>query len=102
MYLSSQRIQRVLYHMMMYAAAVEYHAMCVSPQAFLIDQPNGAVEFVGNRTECALLMLLRLWKMDYAEVRKAWAARVVGVSLDLFGWRLSCCAVRIGIWTTKH
>ncbi|MEW5311473.1 MAG: hypothetical protein WDW38_003186 [Sanguina aurantia] len=53
--------------------------IALSSKAFLIDQPNGSVEFVGNRTECALLMLLRVWKMDYAEVRKAWAARVVGV-----------------------
>lgn len=38
-------------------------------QAFLIEHGEGeAVEFVGNRTECALLMLLRRLGIDYTAV----------------------------------
>ena len=40
-------------------------------QAFLIERNNEAVEFVGNRTECVLLMLLRAWGVSYEELRAA-------------------------------
>lgn len=30
---------------------------------------KGTIEFVGNRTECALLMLLRDWGGSYKEIR---------------------------------
>ncbi|KAL6763493.1 plasma membrane calcium-transporting ATPase [Haematococcus lacustris] len=39
-------------------------------KAFLIDQPGGATDFVGNRTECALLVLLRKLGIDYNVVRE--------------------------------
>jgi Ca2+-transporting ATPase len=45
--------------------------LCVLPQAFLIDEADGKITFVGNRTECALLMLLRKWGIDYKEVHAA-------------------------------
>lgn len=49
-------------------------------QAFLVDTPEGAVDFVGNSTECALLMLMRSWGEDYEKVRKANEKNVVKVS----------------------
>ena len=41
--------------------------------------PKTTVEFVGNRTECALLMMLRAWgpKSDYRALRAANAPRVL-------------------------
>lgn len=44
--------------------------IAVNSKAFLILQPNESVEFVGNRTECALLMLLRKLGHDYAQIRE--------------------------------
>lgn len=38
-------------------------------QAFLISHEKAATEFVGNRTECALLMLLRGWGVSYEVLR---------------------------------
>lgn len=34
-----------------------------------MEQPDNTVGFVGNRTECALLMMLRKWDITYKEVR---------------------------------
>ena len=48
-------------------------------QAFLIEHDANAVEFVGNRTECALLMLLRAWGLRYDAVRNERRAEVVQV-----------------------
>ncbi len=42
--------------------------VCVG-QAFLIEHDENAVEFAGNRTECALLMLLRGWGIKYDAIR---------------------------------
>ena len=43
-------------------------------QAFLIiKEPVG---FVGNRTECALLMMLRGWGLDYKAIRDEHASSV--------------------------
>ncbi|GIL92663.1 hypothetical protein Vretimale_19460 [Volvox reticuliferus] len=39
-------------------------------KAFLVDQDNGTVDFVGNRTECALLILLRKLGFDYKQIRE--------------------------------
>jgi hypothetical protein len=33
-------------------------------QAFLIENDKENVDFVGNRTECALLMMLRKWEVS--------------------------------------
>ena len=38
-------------------------------QAFLISHEKAATEFVGNRTECALLVLLRGWGVSYEVLR---------------------------------
>lgn len=45
-------------------------ASCTA-QAFLIENEDGKVDFVGNRTECALLMMLRKWGASYKEIRTA-------------------------------
>ena len=37
-------------------------------QAFLVEGEN-EVGFVGNRTDCALLMLLRSWNDSYKDIR---------------------------------
>ena len=38
-------------------------------QAFLIEKDVGSIDLVGNRTEGALLMLLRGWGRNYKTVR---------------------------------
>lgn len=48
-------------------------------QAFLIEHDANAVEFMGNRTECALLMLLRAWGLRYEAVRNEHRAEVFQV-----------------------
>ena len=39
-------------------------------QAFLIEHDEDTVDFVGNRTDCALLMLLRSWGASYEDMRE--------------------------------
>lgn len=39
-------------------------------QAFLIEHDSDTVDFVGNRTDCALLMLLRAWGVRYEALRE--------------------------------
>ncbi|BDA43546.1 probable calcium-transporting ATPase 11, plasma membrane-t [Coccomyxa sp. Obi] len=41
----------------------------LNSKAFLIEHDENAVEFAGNRTECALLMLLRGWGIKYDAIR---------------------------------
>ena len=48
-------------------------------QAFLIEHDKDTIEFVGNRTECALLMLQRKWLISYKDVRSMNAERIVQV-----------------------
>lgn len=38
-------------------------------QAFLIEREDGSIDLVGNRTEGALLILLRNWGRNYKNVR---------------------------------
>ena len=47
---------------------------CLNSKAFLIATPDGATDFVGNRTECALLVLVKGWGIDYKAARDAAAA----------------------------
>lgn len=44
---------------------------CLNSKAHLIEGggAGGSVGFIGNRTECALLMLARKWGADFAAVR---------------------------------
>jgi len=48
---------------------------CLNSKAFLIVHGTDLVEFVGNRTECALLMLARKWGVDYKQVGDAASGR---------------------------
>jgi P-type Ca2+ transporter type 2C len=43
----------------------------MNSKAFLVDHSDsgGQLEFVGNRTECALLVLLRKLGIDYTAIR---------------------------------
>jgi hypothetical protein len=40
-------------------------------QAFLIEKEKGSPDMVGNRTECALLLLMRSWGIHYKALRDA-------------------------------
>ena len=53
------------------------HGACA--QAFLVEHDANAVEFVGNRTECALLMMLRGWGVGYEALRKEHRVNVLKV-----------------------
>ena len=39
-------------------------------QAFLLEHDKDALDFVGNRTDCALLVLLRSWGISYEALRE--------------------------------
>ncbi|EFN57544.1 hypothetical protein CHLNCDRAFT_6358, partial [Chlorella variabilis] len=44
--------------------------VALNSKAFLmVDDSNGKVDFVGNRTECALLVMARNWGQNYRELR---------------------------------
>ena len=65
-------------------------------QAFLIEHPEtGKVDFVGNRTECALLMMLRAWGFDYEELRNEGHTRLE----KMYGFssekKMASCLVRV-------
>mmetsp|Transcript_25699 Transcript_25699/g.71910 ORF Transcript_25699/g.71910 Transcript_25699/m.71910 type:complete len:1007 (+) Transcript_25699:267-3287(+) len=40
-------------------------------KAMLIDGQQGRTDFVGNRTECAMLMMIRNWGADYRAIRES-------------------------------
>ncbi|KXZ55677.1 hypothetical protein GPECTOR_2g1227 [Gonium pectorale] len=42
----------------------------LNSKAFLIDTESGTIDFVGNRTECALLVMLRKLGCDYTKLRE--------------------------------
>lgn len=42
----------------------------VNSKAFLVDSPGEPTGFVGNRTECSLLMMLRGWGVEYSSLRE--------------------------------
>ena len=58
------------------AEAIELNC-ALNSKAFLVHKPDGSTDFVGNRTECALLMLLKEWGTDYKALRDDWEDRVV-------------------------
>jgi magnesium-transporting ATPase (P-type) len=71
--------------------------ICLNSKAFYIDEPGKKTVFVGNRTECALLMLCeRDFKVPYDNIRKANESSVPHVrccsyhSSALYMLRLSC------------
>ncbi|GMH44859.1 hypothetical protein BSKO_12811 [Bryopsis sp. KO-2023] len=56
--------------------------IALNAKAFLIDDDPDNIQFVGNRTECALLMLARKWNISYKDIRLAEEKNVV----KLFGF----------------
>lgn len=44
------------------------HNNSLNSKAFLIEHGDLPLEFVGNRTECALLVLTKKWGIDYKRV----------------------------------
>lgn len=52
----------------------------LNSKAFLIEHSADLVDFVGNRTECALLMLGRKWGADYKTLREQHQPNVAHVS----------------------
>lgn len=56
--------------------------IALNSKAFLMEGEKGKIEFVGNRTECALLMLMRQWGEDYV----AWRANRAADLVQLFGF----------------
>ncbi len=63
-------------------------------QAFLVEA-EGKTEFVGNRTECALLVMVRNWGQDYAALRDLNHEQTVGESAGAGLGPLP--AVRLGV-----
>ncbi|KAI8477413.1 MAG: hypothetical protein J3K34DRAFT_453016 [Monoraphidium minutum] len=51
----------------------------LNSKAHLIEESPDLVSFIGNRTECALLMLARKWGADYAALREEWGPNVAHV-----------------------
>ncbi len=45
----------------------------------MVTQDNGTIDFVGNRTECALLVMLRKLGSDYTALREERGADLVKV-----------------------
>lgn len=56
--------------------------IALNSKAFLLAAANGQTDFVGNRTECALLMLMKSWGEDYTE----WRDKHKEDLLQLFGF----------------
>jgi Ca2+-transporting ATPase len=57
----------------------------LNSKAFLIEHSKDLVDFVGNRTECALLMLSRKWGSDYKALRDTHQPKIeqVGTSCEI-------------------
>lgn len=51
----------------------------LNSKAFITEAEDGSVGFVGNRTECALLMMIRSWGIRYTDVRDEHHDNVVQV-----------------------
>lgn len=73
---------------------------CLNSKAHLIDQgPDLVPQFVGNRTECALLMLARKWGVDHNKVCVYVQCVCVCVSMFVCGYVVSkvCMCVQVGV-----
>ncbi|KAK9829300.1 hypothetical protein WJX72_005021 [[Myrmecia] bisecta] len=69
--------------------------VAINSKAFLMEhEDTGKVDFVGNRTECALLMMLRAWGVGYDGLRKEGNDRLV----KMYGFssekKMASCLVR--------
>ena len=61
-------------------------------QAFLIEHDKDTVGFVGNRTDCALLMLLRAWGVSYEALREVRPAPYPGACMGV------ACRAALSSW----
>ena len=61
--------------------------IAMNSKAFLVEGAGGRAGYVGSSTECALLMLLRSWGIEYSDVRKQREADLLKVSLRRRGLR---------------
>ena len=66
----------ITFKLQQYCRHVTLRPCILAVQAFLVDGGDHtavstvkSVEFVGNRTECALLLMLRGWGHDYKSIR---------------------------------
>eukprot|EP00798_Chlamydomonas_sp_ICE-L_P007259 gene7259-371_t len=66
------------------------HNIALSSKAFLIEDDDGRIEFVGNRTECALLVLMRSWGVDYQELREDCTDKVAKWEVEYQELREDC------------
>jgi hypothetical protein len=64
--------------------------MAMNSKAFLVDTGTSRVGYVGSSTECAMLMLMRGWSIEYEDVRKQREGDVVKVRRR-GGSRTRCC-----------
>lgn len=53
--------------------------IALNSRAFLMPKPNGTLDFAGSRTECALLVMLHAWQLDYEHLRREKEGQVVKV-----------------------
>lgn len=63
---------------------------CLNGKAFLIEHGD-ILEFVGNRTECALLVLARKWGVNYQTVSNHGSSGDLGPPLHL----PDCCSLPV-------
>lgn len=54
----------------------------LNSKAFLVEHGADLVEFVGNRTECALLMLGRRWGAAYQDIRNKHQQDIMQVRME--------------------
>jgi hypothetical protein len=77
----------------------------MNSKAFLVEKPDSPViEFVGNRTECALLVMLKKLGFDYSATREARGADQIKVRPAPYGgvcaaWRCYWVCARHIIWS---
>jgi hypothetical protein len=55
----------------------------MNSKAFLVEHEGKPTEFVGNRTECALLVMLSKLDMDYAATREEKCTKQVSMELPV-------------------
>ena len=79
------------------AGARASHVRSRMRQAFLVEHDAHAVEFVGNRTECALLMMLRGWGVGYEPLRREHRAGVLRVYAFTSERKMASVVARTGL-----
>lgn len=68
--------------------------MSINSKAFLIEHSDKPIEFVGNRTECALLMLLKSWGFNYHTAREEYATKLIKLHGFTSARKMSSCVIK--------